>query len=133
MSLPQYGFGAELGFDNLVGTNPFLFRVYTPKSSDSEKPSFTAQGFQDESKRIKRKPASEATYADVVNHMEWTSKSTSPYVSTSFSFAFAIHEAVRRYRVDMKHDVEIALIDANAVADHAVTALDLLRRGSFKE
>jgi hypothetical protein len=141
MALPQYGFGADVCFDNLVGTNQFLFRVYTPRrptsegSDTSDKPSFTAQRFQDDppsSKRMKRKP-SPGTYADVAQHMDWTTKSSSPYVSTSFSFAWAIWEAVRRYRVDMKHDVEIAVIDASAVADQAVTALDLLRTGNTKE
>lgn len=137
MTLPQYGFGAEVSFDNLVGTNPFLFRVYTPKPSDvSDKPSFFAQGFQGEpstSQSTKRKSSYTGTYADAVHHLDWTTKSTSPYVSTSFSFAWSIWEAVRRYRLDVKHDIHIAVIDASMVANQAVTATDLLRRGAFKE
>jgi hypothetical protein len=136
MALPQYGFGVDVDFDNLVGTNPFLFRVYTPRRDDASwkdcKPSFIPLRFQDGSPVPKRDPGS-ATYADVAEHMDWTTKSMSPYVSTSFNFAWAMWEAVKRYRLDMKHDIEIAVIDANAVADRAVTALDLLRRGATKE
>ncbi|KAA1474528.1 hypothetical protein DENSPDRAFT_860387 [Dentipellis sp. KUC8613] len=73
------------------------------------------------------------SYADVANHMDWTKKSSSPYVTTSFSFAWAIWEASRRYRANSKHEVEIAVIDARAVAGRAVTALELLRKGSPKE
>lgn len=65
--------------------------------------------------------------------MDWTTKSSSPYVSTSFSFAWAVWEAVRRYHVNMKHDIEIAVIDASAVADQAVTALSLLRKGTPRD
>ena len=140
-SLPQYGFGAEVAFNALIDTNPFLFRVYTPKrstspssstSDDPDAPYFLAQRFENDPLAPPSKP-SPATYADVANHMDWTTKSTSPFVSSSFSFAWALWEAVRRYHGDMKHDVEIAVIDARLVADKAVTAIELLRKSKTKE
>lgn len=140
-SLPQYGFGAEIAFDALIDTNPFLFRVYTPKhststsdstSDDSDAPQFLAQQFENDPLAPSSKQ-SPATYADVANHMDWTTKSTSPFVSTSFSFAWALWEAVRRYHGNMKHDVEIAVIDARLVADRAVTAVEVLRKSKAKE
>ncbi|PCH36874.1 hypothetical protein WOLCODRAFT_140621 [Wolfiporia cocos MD-104 SS10] len=67
------------------------------------------------------------TYADVAQHLDWTTRSQSPYISTSFSFAWAIWEATRRYHHGVKHDVEIAVIDAKCVASRAVTAVELLR------
>ena len=140
-SLPQYGFGAEVAFEALIETNPFLFRVYTPKhsastsastSDDSDSPYFLAQRFENDPMAPSSKP-SPATYADVAHHMDWTTKSTSPFVSSSFSFAWALWEAVRRYHGNMKHDVEIAVIDARLVVDKAVTAIELLRKGKTKE
>ena len=140
-SLPQYGFGAEVAFDALIDTNPFLFRVYTPKQSastccstsdDPDAPFFLAQQFQSDPLAPLSKP-SPASYADVAQHMDWTKKSTSPFVSSSFSFAWALWEAVRRYHGNMKHDVEIAVIDARLVADRAVTAVELLRKSKTKE
>jgi hypothetical protein len=141
-ALPQYGFGSEVSFNDLVDTNPFLFRVYTPRidlsqsAEDSGKANFIAQRFMDEpppSLNEARLRKLSSTYADVVQHMDWTTKSSSAYVSTSFSFAWAIWEAVRRYHTNMKHDIEIAVIDATAVADQAVTALSLLRKGTPRE
>lgn len=140
-SLPQYGFGAEVAFDALIDTNPFLFRVYTPKhsasktvstSDDSDVPFFLAQQFQNDPLASSSK-SSPASYTDVANHMDWTTKSTSPFVSSSFSFAWALWEAVRRYHGNMKHDVEIAVIDARLVADRAVTAVEILRKSKTKE
>ena len=140
-SLPQYGFGAEVAFDALIDTNPFLFRVYTPRQSgptpasasdDSDSPQFLAQQFQNDPLVPLSKP-SPATYDDVAHHMDWTSKLTSPFVSSSFSFAWALWEAVRRYHGNMKHDVEIAVIDARLVADKAVTAIEVLRKSKTKE
>lgn len=140
-SLPQYGFGAEVAFDALIDTNPFLFRVYTPRQSASTSPSasddpdspyFLAQRFENDPLASLSKQ-SPATYADVTHHMDLATKSTSPFVSSSFSFAWALWEAVRRYHGNMKHDVEIAVIDARLVADKAVTAIDLLRKSKAKE
>ncbi|KAF9648317.1 hypothetical protein BDM02DRAFT_3096758 [Thelephora ganbajun] len=140
-SLPQYGFGAEVAFDALIDTNPFLFRVYTPKhsasastsaSDDSDAPYFLAQRFDNDPLAPISKP-SLATYADVAHHMDWVTKSTSPFVSSSFSFAWALWEAVRRYHSNVKHDVEIAVIDARLVVGKAVTAIELLRKSQTKE
>ena len=78
-------------------------------------------------------PAAAWTYEDVIQHLDWTQRGQSPYVSTSFSFAWAIWEAIRRYHVNVKHDVEIAVIDARAVADHATTAVELLMKASPKQ
>lgn len=139
-ALPQYGFGPEVSFENLLSGNPFLYRVYTPRAHshqpDGGDSYFVGNKYGDEfiaGPSHCSSPAAASTYADVVQHMDWTSRSTSPYISTSFSFAWAIWEAIRRYHINVKHDVEIAVIDAKAVADHAVTAVELLTKGTPKE
>jgi hypothetical protein len=144
-ALPQYGFGADVAFDRLLVSNPFLYRVYTPRtplpddaSSDSY---FVGSRFSDGISTPAAhsfsfdagKLSTEATYADVAQHMEWTTRAASPYVSTSFSFAWAIWEAIRRYHANVKHDVEIAVIDAKAIADRSVTAAELLMKAPSKE
>lgn len=140
--LPQYGFGAELKFDTLVQSNPFLFRVYTPKQRspffDDSEPFFVGHQFDE---RFTRSPVSlsspgvpvAGTYDDVVRHMDWKSRHTSPFISTSFSFAWAIWEASRRYKINVKHDIEIAVIDARALVGRAVTAVELLRLSTAKD
>ncbi|KAH9931502.1 uncharacterized protein B0H18DRAFT_1116300 [Fomitopsis serialis] len=145
-ALPQYGFGPEVEFDKLVSSNPFLFRVHTPRELspfyDRTDPYFVGPRFeedfasssfssQSESSPFRSPPA--PSYADAVQHMDWTSRSSSPYVSTSFSFAWAIWEATRRYHHNMKHSIEIAIIDARAVAGRAVTAVELLRQADAKD
>ena len=146
-ALPQYGFGPDLTFDSLVEHNPFLFRVYTPKPLspffDSSEPFFIGQKFKNsyrytvqDFQAMSASPDQSAipnSYADVANHMDWSKKSSSPFVTTSFSFAWAIWEATRRYKSNPKQPLEIAVIDARAVAARAVTALELLRKGSPKE
>ncbi|KAJ7675543.1 hypothetical protein B0H17DRAFT_864328, partial [Mycena rosella] len=72
-------------------------------------------------------------YADVARHLDWTTRHTSPYVSTSFSLMWAVWEALRRYHFGVKHDVEIAVIDASAVAERATTAVELLQSVSSTE
>lgn len=67
------------------------------------------------------------TYEDLQRHLDWTTRSQSPYVTTSFSFFWALWEAVRRYRFGMKHDVEIAVVDARKLRGRAKTALEVLR------
>lgn len=146
-ALPQYGFGPDVEFENLVESNPFLFRVYTPKEPspfyDRTEPYFIGPRFaedfasssfnsQDASNSPYRSPPV-STYADAVQHLDWTSRSSSPYVSTSFSFAWAIWEATRRYHHGVKHSVEIAVIDARAVCGRAVTAVELLRKADPKD
>ncbi|KAF8065055.1 hypothetical protein FPV67DRAFT_167362 [Lyophyllum atratum] len=142
-TLPQYGFGTDVDFGSLVKDNHFLFRVYTPKEpspfADDSEPSFVAPKFNE---RYTRSPAEikvppfdsdnysrphTGTYADVAKHMDWTTRSSSPYISTSFSFIWSIWEALRRYHVGIKKDVEIAVIDASALSGRAVTAVQLLR------
>ncbi|KAI0267489.1 hypothetical protein BC834DRAFT_79765 [Gloeopeniophorella convolvens] len=149
-ALPQYGFGPDLTFDSLVGQNPFLFRVYTPKPLspffDSSEPFFIGQKFKNNyrytvqdfqamspSSGLPDQSSMPTSYSDVANHMDWTKKTSSPFVTTSFSFAWAIWEATRRYKGNSKHEIEIAVIDARAVAGRAVTALELLRKGTPKE
>lgn len=156
-SLPQHGFGADTSFATLVEQNPFLFRVYTPKSrrrsnsSNSTDPFFLGAKFDDEESSFSDgefpdtdvgtasdasgsvMSVSQATYADAIKHLDWTQRSSSPYISTSFSFAWAIWEASRRYQAGVKHDVHIAVIDARALLGRAITALDLLRQGSPRE
>jgi len=137
-SLPQYGFGSEHTFENLIqdNNNPFLFRVYTPKPRspffDPSEPFFVGQKCDDDLSYPVDQIAARSTYEDAARHMEWTTRSSSPFISTSFSFVWAIWEAVRRYRANVKHDIEIAVIDARAVSGRAVTALELLRKGTPK-
>lgn len=137
-SLPQYGFGQIVDFESLVANNHFLFRVYTPKESspfaDDSEPFFVAPKFD---QRYARSPADIqayrdhrshiGTYDDVVRHMDWTTKASSTYISTSFSFIWSIWEALKRYHSGIKKDVQIAVIDASALSGRAVTAVQLLR------
>jgi hypothetical protein len=142
--LPQYGFGSSVDFKTLLPDNPFLYRVYTPKERspffDETDPYFVAPQFDELYARTPVEVTSapitdplEATYADVVTHMEWTSRSKSIFLSTSFSFAWSIWEAVRRYHHGMKKDVEIAVIDASALLGRAATAVEMLRKSSSEE
>jgi len=139
-ALPQYGFGPDVEFEKLVESNPFLFRVHTPKEPspfyERNEPYFVGPRFGEDfaSSSFHSKGSADSpyrgppmsTYADVAQHLDWTTRSSSPYVSTSFSFAWAIWEATRRYHHSMKHDIEIAVIDARAVSGRAVTAVELL-------
>jgi hypothetical protein len=141
--LPQYGFGTCADFDTLVKTNHFLFRVYTPKERspffDDTDPFFIAPKFNE---RYNRSPLDishgdsigfTATYDDVVTHMDWTLRSSSTFISTSFSFIWSIWEALRRHHHGVKKDIEIAVIDASAVSRRAVTAIELLRKSDPSE
>jgi hypothetical protein len=149
-SLPQHGFGPETSFASLVAQNPFLFRVYTPKRrrQRSTDPFFRGARFADDADEASFSDieadtdgesdatgvsAARATYADVVRHLDWTTRASSPYISTSFSYAWSIWEASRRYREGVKHDVHIAVIDARALLGRATTALELLRQGDPAE
>lgn len=134
-SLPQYGFSSEHTFENLIrDNNPFLYRVYTPKPRspffDNSEPFFVGQKCDDDFPYPEDEVAARTTYEDVARHMDWTTRSSSPFISTSFSFVWAIWEAVRRYRANVKHDIQIAVIDARAVSGRAVTALEILRKGT---
>ena len=144
-ALPQHGFGSEVAFDRLLSANPFLYRVYTPRSAPpqdgSAEPYFVGSKFDNKesadafqsSTAFSTSASSAATYDDVVQHMSWTTRAASPFISTSFSFAWAIWEATRRYHHGMKHGVEITIIDAKALSGRAVTAVELLRQGAPKE
>jgi hypothetical protein len=153
-SLPQHGFGSDTSFASLLDTNPFLFRVYTPKSrahdAGTSDPFFLGAKFDDEDEASfsdaemtmsdtasdfsgSISNISETTYADVIRHLDWRRRSSSPYVSTTFSFAWAIWEASRRYQDGVKHDVHIAIIDARALAGRAITSAELLRKGTTAE
>ena len=146
--LPQYGFGPTLDFADLVGSNQFLFRVHTPKERspffDDTEPFFIAPKFDERYRNITpgglkdwelddRTAIANATYQDVARHMTWTTRSSSPYISTSFNPIWSIWEAVRRYHHGVKQDVEIAIIDAHAVSDRAITAVSLLSKASSRE
>ncbi|KAK7052657.1 hypothetical protein R3P38DRAFT_2502490 [Favolaschia claudopus] len=130
-SLPQYGFGEEVEFKKLVSNNAFLFRVHSPKSPSHSESLFPALRFDGRysnfSSSSKDSNAHPATYADVVRYMDWTTRHSSPYISASFSFMWAVWEAARRYHFGVKHDVEIAVIDATALPAHlTVTAMEVL-------
>lgn len=119
--LPQCGFGRTTAYEELVVDNPFLFRVHTPHRSESlasptssQAPFFLAAKFKHGSTPDLTAASDQVahTYTSVFNHLDWTARSHSPYVSTSFSFAWAVHDAARRYKLGVKQDVEIAVIDA---------------------
>lgn len=57
----------------------------------------------------------------------------SPFISTSFSFAWCIWDALRRFHQGVKKDVQVAVIDARAIADRAMTAVELLEMSSPNE
>ncbi|THV02193.1 hypothetical protein K435DRAFT_653900, partial [Dendrothele bispora CBS 962.96] len=140
--LPQVGFGQDVTFDTIVTFSRFLFRVYTPKPSQiREDDSAFFVGSKFDKTYAPYTPISSdmylpfgeslsetATYEDCINHLNWETRSNSPFISTSFNFAWAIWDAVRRYNHGIKHDVEIAVIDATAFTGKAVTVLQLLRK-----
>lgn len=142
VSLPQYGFSTDVEFETLAKNNHFLFRVYTPKPSfpsfGHAEPFFVApkfnQRWNQSPEEIAKSPLDYegsdrhiGTYEDVATHMDFLTKSTSPYVSASFSFIWSIWEALRRYHLGVKKDIEIAVIDASAVSRRAATAVQLLQ------
>ncbi|KAF7367062.1 hypothetical protein MSAN_00965600 [Mycena sanguinolenta] len=134
--LPQYGFGTEVEFTKLVESNPFLFRVHSPKSPSHSDTLFPALKFDQRYTLHTGCPSSNppsATYTDVVRHMDWTTRYSSPYISVSFSFMWAVWEAVRRYHFGVKHDIEIAVIDATAVPTDSVTVVEVLRTAPAAE
>lgn len=134
--LPQRGFASDIDFESLSKDNKFLFRVYTPKErspfADDTDPFLVAPRFDE---LYQRSPIDIPTiidasvqwsYAEVAKHMEWTTRSSSSYISTSFSFSWAIWEAVRRYHVGVKKDIQIAIIDTEVMISRAATAVQLL-------
>ncbi len=142
-SLPQYGFGEDHDFDSLIKANRFLFRVYTPKETsiaDDTDAYFIAPRFNEQVARspldlpdIKFPETIVGSYAEVARHMEWTTKPLSCYISSSFSFAWAVWEAVKRYHIGVKKDVQIAIIDASALGGRAATAIQLLMKSNSKQ
>lgn len=128
-------------FGDLVDENPFLFRVYTPKPHSPSityderifclAPRFNAKyssPIEDIQHISPLGPIEETTSClDVIQHMEWTSRSSSPFITTSFSFAWAIWEAMRRYSNGYKLDVEIAVLDARSLMNKAVTASQVMQ------
>ncbi|CAK5264025.1 unnamed protein product [Mycena citricolor] len=135
MSLPQHGIPSCASFCSLTsnGWNRFLFRVYTPKSGTHFGVPFTGLRFDNRwneyAEELLPEVLFEPNYESIATHLDWTTRQSSPYVSTSFSFYWALWEAVRRYHYGVKHDVEIAVIDARcaSVFKRAVVVLDVLR------
>ncbi|KAF7303958.1 hypothetical protein MIND_00626500 [Mycena indigotica] len=134
LDLPQFGFQSDsVEFRRLVERNPFIFRVHSPKTDISPledafiAPKFDARYSDIKEEQLRDPPA--ATYVEVAKHLEWTTRHASEYISTSFSFMWAIWEALRRYHFGVKHDVEIAIIDATAsvISQRAITAVEVLR------
>ncbi|KAF7298317.1 hypothetical protein MKEN_01356200 [Mycena kentingensis (nom. inval.)] len=131
--LPQYGFGSEFEFRRLVERNPFLFRVHSPKSDAAPlEDAFVAPAFDPRYTEARLEMLSEppaATYAEVAKHLDWTTRHSSVYVSTSFSFMWAIWEALRRYHFGVKHDIEIAIVDATAavVSRRSLSVVEVMR------
>ncbi|KAL0071282.1 hypothetical protein AAF712_001848 [Marasmius tenuissimus] len=145
--LPQHGFGPDVNFDTIARYHPFLFRVHTPRSlSPVKDDSLYFVGAQFNAKFAPRTPVMSgmhvgsgvslletATYEDCTRHLDWETRSQSPFISTSFSFAWSLWDAVRRYNKGVKHDVEIAIIDARALIGQGVTAIQLLRKKPTSE
>ncbi|KAJ3771208.1 hypothetical protein FB446DRAFT_704834 [Lentinula raphanica] len=148
-SLPQFGFGSDVTFESISRYHRYLFRVYTPKSLPAvEDQTVFFVGARFNNTFAPRTPimsemyssssscaplVDTATYEDCVQHLSWETRSRSPFISASFSFAWALWDAVRRFNNGIKHDVEIAVIDAAALSGKAVTTLQLLRRSSSTE
>jgi hypothetical protein len=146
-SLPQHGYPAATSFATLVEDNPFVFRVYTPKRKMRARamsdPFFMGAKYNEDEDEFFSdaendigsdtggpvRGIAKATYMDAIRHLDWKQRRSSPYISTSFSFAWAIWEANRRYQDGVKHDVHIAVIDARALLGRATTALELLNKG----
>lgn len=140
--LPQLGFGSDVRFETIAGYHRYLFRVYTPKllpAIQDESVFFVGSRF--DYKFAPRTPiisemynsscgplAETGTYEDCIQHLNWETRSRSCFISTTFSFAWAIWDAVRRFETGVKHDVEIAVMDAAALSGKAVTTLQLLRK-----
>ncbi|KIY71360.1 hypothetical protein CYLTODRAFT_369482 [Cylindrobasidium torrendii FP15055 ss-10] len=145
--LPQFGFADEVSFERLAEHNPFLFRVYTPKAHDSDAtydkdifcvaPRFNALYHSPIDELTELTPAGPihevTSCSDIVQHMEWTTRSSSAYLTTSMSFAWAIWEAMRRYTNGFKHDVEIAVLDARALQGRAVTAYHIMKDAPLED
>ena len=142
-TLPQCGFGEDIDFNTLIESNRFVYRVYSPKEkspfSDLSEPFFVAPKFDEQFTRspvdlpdatVKFPELMAGSYPEVARHMEWTTRSTSPYISTSFSFSWSIWEAVKRFHFGVKKDVQIAIIDASALEGRAATAVQLLQNSS---
>ncbi|KAJ4490299.1 hypothetical protein J3R30DRAFT_3276971, partial [Lentinula aciculospora] len=141
--LPQLGFGSDVTFETVSRYHRYLFRIYTPKSLPAvEDDSIFFVGARFNNIFAPRTPiisemypssscaslVETATYEDCVQHLSWETRSRSPYISATFSFSWAIWDAVRRFNNGVKHDVEIAVIDAAALSGKAATTLQLLRR-----
>ncbi|KAJ3746493.1 hypothetical protein DFH05DRAFT_954340 [Lentinula detonsa] len=141
--LPQSGFGSDVTFDTISRYHRYLFRVYTPSSLPAVEDQtifFVGARFNNtfapQTPIISEMYSSSscaslvetATYEDCVQHLSWETRSRSPFISATFSFAWALWDAVRRFNTGIKHDVEIAVIDATALSGKAVTTLQMLRR-----
>jgi hypothetical protein len=72
--------------------------------------------------------AETVSYHDVATHLDWTQRSSSSFVSASSSFVWAIWESVRRFRTNVKHRVEIAVIDWDSVRERTVVVAPFLRK-----
>lgn len=144
--LPQLGFGSDVTFETIVGYHryTYLFRVYTPKllpAVQDESIFFVGSQFDNRfapqtpiTSEMHNYPSSgdplveTATYEDCIQHLSWETRSRSPFISTTFSFAWAFWDALRRFETGVKHDVEIAVMDAASLSGKAVTTLQLLRK-----
>jgi hypothetical protein len=104
--------------------------VHTPKSPTHSDVPFPALKFNRRYTSHASSPSlnpSPPTYTEVAGYMDWTTRHSSPYISTSFSFMWAISEAAHRYHFGVKHDVEIAVIDATAIPGRPITVVEILR------
>jgi hypothetical protein len=134
-TLPIFGFQRGQTFASLVRDNHFLFRVHDDskpyshpvrgigfKSSNS---SNLHQQSQLERKRDCFIPAPDDAYKHIMN----IDAANSPYISTTFSMAWALCEAVRRVNVERRRHVEISVIRARELEKYASLGRDLLPVG----
>lgn len=126
--LPQSGFGQIQDFTELRKCQKLVFRLYTPRhaqlSATSDEDAFFLAGAFENSAQ----PEPTFSYSDVVRHLDWTTRHDSNFISASFSFSWALWEAYKRRHLGVKHDLEIAVIDANAIS--ACTPTDVLAHSS---
>ncbi len=75
--------------------------------------SMAMPGLSEDSQVLDEKPS----LSTLLAHLDPGKRTTSPCVSASMSFFYAIWEAVRRYKINVKYDVEIAIIDGRAFVE----------------
>ncbi|TDL27727.1 hypothetical protein BD410DRAFT_781608 [Rickenella mellea] len=125
-ALPRVGFGdgRSREFWKLVKGNRFLFRVQDRRSKVKQ---LGDGGFLAAALRYPpATPQPSFDYESVMEHIRWDSRVKTPYISASFSLAWAVWEADRRVGANNR-DVCIAVIDGARIQSNAAeVALGIL-------